>query len=190
MGTPVHTSILPTLKYVRLSGLSRPRGADGRRHFNRNLLGDLVKTSTAINSNYHFLYEAMIERVYSNPGAQSDTLGAAAGGSSLGDCLLAPKTVGGVARRRAWSRLSTPGIARDTIRTFGESYRQPAPGAPENTTRKATEAEVQQAVASAALSPAAAAARDRVLARTAVQFRKNGTAIRRALEILHGKLPR
>ena len=135
------------------------------------------------------LYEALIERVYSSPSTESDALGAAAGGTSLGDGLFAPKTVAGVARRRAWSRLSTPGIARDTIAAFGESYRQPAPGAPQSSTRKVTEAEVQQAVATAAPSAAAAAARGRILARTAAQFRKNGIAIRRALE-LHGQLPR
>ena len=194
MGTPVHTSMLPTLKYIRVKGMVRPLDADGKRHFNKNLVADLVKGSAQINANYHFLYEHHVDRAYQSNGA---TLSAAVQGDGgkpgwLGR-LLAPRSVKQVARRRAWSRLSTPSIARNAVRFFTGIFRQPEAGAPSTTVRSVNEAIVSRTVASAGSRMAGESQRsfcsrlrsqERVMRRTEGQFRKTGVALRQAVNLL------
>jgi hypothetical protein len=204
MGTPVHTSMLPTAKYIRLKGMLRPRDASGTPRFNKNVIKDVVAGSATINANYHFLYEHYVDATYgSADGAEAKALSAAVQGDGKGEGLLArllgPRTVKGVAARRGWSRLSTPGIARNAIRFFTERWRQPAPGAPESSVQLVKEEDVANAVAhagerlageSARQQAARLAARDKMLAKTVGQFRKNGVAIRRALDIFRRDLGR
>lgn len=204
MGTPVHTNMLPTLKYVRIKGMVRPRGQDGKRHLNKGVLGDLVKGSAQINANYHFLYEHFVDKAYTAKDGQAKALSSAVQGNSgkrgwLGRLrgrlgrLFAPRSVKSVARRRAWSRLSTPAIARNAIRYFGEKFRQPATGAPDNSVRSVTEASVKQVVSTANQRRSGEgqraftrrmASRDVVMRRTTQQFRKTGVALRRAVHLL------
>jgi hypothetical protein len=196
MGTPVHTSMLPTLKYIRWRGMLRPRGADGKRRFNKGALRDLFRGASRINANYHFLYEHHVGQAYISSGEQAQALSRAVSGSGkqAGRLrnLLAPRSITAVARRRAWSRLSTPGIARRAIRYFTGKFRQPAPGAPDNTVRSVNKQIVAHTVASAAerRAPESAwaharrlTARDRMMRSTARQFRKNGVALRRAANL-------
>lgn len=204
MGTPVHTNILPTSKYIRLKGMFRPKGADDKRHFNKGVLRDLVQGSGQINANYHFLYEHYVDQMYTGKGRKA--LGKAVRGDgkepSFLARLFAPKTVTKVAGRRGWSRLSTPGIARNAIRYFTDIFRKPAAGAAENTVRSVDERIVEHAVATGdrrAPQESKRAfgrrlrSRDAMMRSTTRQFRKNGIALRQAITILGrqvGKLPR
>lgn len=197
LGTPVHTNILPTLKYIRLKGMLRPRDASGKPRLNKRFFGDLVEGSAQINANYHFLYENYVDKVYTGQGHEGQSLSTAAQGNGaragwLGR-LLAPRSVKAVAKRRAWSRLSTPSIARSAVRLFTGKFREPAAGAPANTVRAVNGSIVKQAVAAADRQlPGESqrtfdrrqAARDVMLRRTVKQFRKNGTAVRQAMTIL------
>jgi hypothetical protein len=207
MGTPVHTNMLPTLKYIRVKGMLRPRGADGKRHLNKSFLGDLVRGSANINANYHFLYEHYVDKAYTAKGSnqQAQALHAAVQGDGkprgrLGR-LLAPRSIKAVAKRRGWSRLSTPSIARNAIRFFTGKYRQPAPDAKESSVALVNKQIVARAVKASGTRLAGESqrtyqrrmrARDVMMARTTRQFAKNGVALRRAINILgqqlgHGK---
>ncbi len=195
MGTPVHTNMLPTLKYIRIKGMVRKPGADGKKRFNRQFVGDLVKGSSQINANYHFLYEHLVDRVYT--GARGKKLAAAVKGNGKDGGWLsrkfAPKTVEGVAKRRAWSRLSTPGIARNVIKLVGQAFRKPAPGKPANSVVVADDKMVQKTITkvtsrrpgeSRKAQRARIKAGRKVMRSTERQFRKNGRAVRRAMAIL------
>lgn len=198
MGAPVHTNMLPTLKYIRLKGMFRPRGQDGKRHFNKKVIGDVVKGSAQINANYHFLYEHYVDKVYTAKDKQARALSAAVQGRPgkqpgwLGR-LLAPRSVKQVAKRRAWSRLSTPGIARNAIRLFTGIFRQAEPGAAGNTVRSVNEGIVKDTVAtvqqrSGGESQRMHAFRQRsgssMMRRTQGQFGKTGVALRQAINLL------
>jgi hypothetical protein len=203
MGTPVHTSMLPTPKYIRLKGMLRTVDENGVKRFNRSVLKDVFVGSASINANYHFLYESFVDQAYTGDGAAAGTLERAVKGNGREEGilsrLLGARTVKGLAVRRSWSRLSTPGIVGKAIRYFTDGYRQPAPGAPSNTVGLVDEAAVDRSVALAnARQPgenlrqhgARLAARDAIVARTARQFEKNGVAIRRSLGILQRSLSR
>lgn len=197
MGTPVHTNMLPTLKYIRLRGMIRPRGADGKRHFNKQLLGDLVKGSAQINANYHFLYEHAVDKAYTAGDARANALSTAVKGEgkkpNLLQRLFAPRSVASVAKRRAWSRLSTPGIARKAIRYFTGTFRQPAATAPENSVGSVNAAIVQDTVAtvdrrmageSQRMYDRRLSSRDAMMRSTTRQLRKTGIAVRQAMGLL------
>jgi len=197
MGTPVHTNMLPTLKYIRLKGMIRPRGTDGKRHFNKHLLGDLVKGSAQINANYHFLYEHAVDKAYTAGDARAKTLSAAVQGDgkkpNLLQRLFTPRSVASVAKRRAWSRLSTPGIARRAVRYFTGKFRQPAAGAPESSVGSVNAAIVKDTVATADRRMAGESqrtynrrisSRDGMMRSTTRQFRKTGVAVRQAMGLL------
>jgi len=201
MGTPVHTNMLPTAKYIRLKGMLRPRGADGKRHLNKAFVGDLVKGSANINANYHFLYENYVDKAYTGKGEQARQLAKAVQGQGkrpgLLSRLLAPRTVKGVAKRRGWSRLSTPSIARNAIRFFTGKFRKAAPGAADNTVGLVDKAAVARAVKISGKPLAGEGqrsyarrikARDVMMRRTAKQFTKNGVSMRQAINILGKKL--
>jgi len=200
MGTPVHTNMLPTSKYIRLKGMVRPGG-----RLNRSFLGDLVRGSAQINANYHFLYEDYVDRAYAGGSEAARSLSAAVRGDGrppgafLGRLrrLLAPRSMKAVAKRRAWSRLSTPGIARNAVRLFTEKFRTPAPGAPSNTVRSVNPELVRRTVDTAGSrlvgeSPRAyqrrMKARDTMMRRTQGQFRKTGVAVRRVMDLLRKKI--
>lgn len=203
MGAPVHTSMLPTAKYIRLKGMLRVADANGVKRFNKSVLKDVVVGSASINANYHFLYENFVDEAYTAKGQEAKALSSAVRGDGRGEGLfsrlLAPRTIKGLAARRGWSRLATPGIAKQMIRFFTDAYRQPAPGAPTNTVGLVDEEAVQGSVAkanarqggeSAREHTARLAARDAVIARTARQFAKNGIAIRRSLAIFQRAIAR
>ena len=203
MGTPVHTNMLPTSKYIRLKGMLRPRGADGKRHLNKKFVGDLVRGSANINANYHFLYENYVDKAYTGKGEQAKQLSQAAQGNGkrpgLFSRLLAPRSIKGVAKRRGWSRLSTPSIARNAVRFFTGKFRQAAPGAADNTVGLVDKAAVAQAVRTSSQPLAGEGqrsygkrikARGVMMRRTTRQFAKNGVAIRQAINILGKQLGR
>ncbi len=203
MGAPVHTNMLPTGRYVRLKGMLRVADASGAKHFNKGALKDIVLGSASINANYHFLYENFVDEAYTAGGPAAKALSAAATGDGHGEGffsrLLAPRSVKALASRRGWSRLATPGIAKQVIRFFTESYREPAPGGPSNTVKLVDEeavkgsvklANARQAGESAAQHAARLSARDAVVTRTVRQFAKNGVAIRRSLDLLQRSLAR
>lgn len=201
MGTPVHTNMLPTSKYIRLKGMFRPKGANGKRRFNNKVLGDVVKGSTQINSNYHFLYEDYVEHAYTAKGAKAAGLARAVQGNGKREGFLrrlfTPRSVKGVAKRRAWSRLSTPSIARNAIKFFTGKFRQPDKGKPSNTVRAADEKIVAAAIKTSERPIRGESkraytkrmrARDVMMKRTQRQFQHNGVAIRRAMSILHKQI--
>jgi hypothetical protein len=204
MGTPVHTNMLPTLKYIRVKGMLRPKDESGKSiGFNKKVLGDLVKGSTQINANYHFLYEAYVNHVYKGTGKDAKRLSKAVQGKGeqwSGGWLgrkLAPRSIKAVAKRRAWSRLSTPTIARNTIRFLTGKFRKPAEGAASNTVGAVDKRVVARTVQHADRPLQAESARsyrrrmqarDVMLSSTVRQFRKNGVALRRAVGILGKQL--
>jgi hypothetical protein len=203
MGTPVHTNLLPSLSYLKLKGMFRPTDSSGARIAGTKLLPDLVAGSSQINANYHFLYEHLVERSFAQGGPEADRLEKAARGDGKPEGRiarwLAPKTVEGVARRRAWSRLSTPGIIRNALCYLGRSFREPAPGGASNTVRSVDEDSVEATARacakqlpneSARTYRARMASGERVLAKTERQMAKNGVAIRRAMGILKVQLGR
>ena len=196
MGTPVHTNMLPTLKYIRIKGMLRPRDASGKRRFNKGVITDLVRGSAQINANYHFLYEHYVDRAYTAKDSRGQALSSAVKGDGKQPGwfrrLFAPRSITKLARRRAWSRLSTPGIARNAIRFFTGKFRQPDKGAPDNTVGSVNKEIVQNTVAGAdrrmkdeskwAFSRRIAS-RGRMLRSTRRQFHKNGAAVRQAVHI-------
>lgn len=198
MGTPVHTNMLPTLKYIRLRGLLRTKDASGRKRLNKGFLGDLVKASTQINSNYHFLYEHYVDSVYTGKAKRGAALARAVQGDpgkpdGWFRRLLAPRSVKGAAKRRAWSRLSTPSIARNAIRFFTGKYRQPDKGAASNTVRVVKEDDVGRITRKADRRSRGESRQDfrrrmgsrkTMMTRTAGQFQRNGVAVRHAMNIL------
>ncbi len=203
LGTPVHTNMLPTSKYIRLKGMLRPRGADGKRHLNKKFVADLVKGSANINANYHFLYENYVDKAYTAKGEQAKQLSQAAKGSGkrpgLFSRLFAPRSVKGVAKRRGWSRLSTLSIARNAVRFFTGKFRKPAAGAADNTVGLVDKAMVAQAVRTSSQPLAGEGqrsygkrikARNVMMRRTTRQFAKNGVAMRQAIKILGKQLGR
>jgi hypothetical protein len=204
MGTPVHTNMLPTSKYIRLKGMLRPRGADGKRHFNKQILGDLVKGSANINANYHFLYENYVDKAYTGKGDQAKQLAQSVKGRQgkrpgLFSRLFAPRSVKSVAKRRGWSRLSTPSIARNAIRFFTGKFRKAAPGAADNTVGLVDKATVARAVKTSGKPLAGEGqrsfgkrikARNVMMRRTTRQFAKNGVSMRQAINILGKQLGR
>jgi hypothetical protein len=196
MGAPVHTNMLPTLKYIQLKGMLFPKDEQGARHFNKKVIGDVVFGSASINANYHFLYEHLVDTLYTGKSPEAATLAAAVEGKEKGGLLsrmFGPRTIESVAKRRAWSRLSTPGIARSTVRFFTEKYRQPVAGGPSNVVGLVDEDAVKRAVEvsgrrlageNAAQYAKRLAAEQTVVRLTARQFQRNGVALRQAFGIL------
>jgi hypothetical protein len=197
LGTPVHTNILPTLKYIRVKGMLRPRDASGKPRLNKRFFGDLVEGSAQINANYHFLYENYVDKAYTGQGKEGQMLSAAVQGNGARAGwlrrLLAPRSIKSVGKRRAWSRLSTPSIARNAVRLFTGIFRKPAAGAPSNTVRSVNASVVKRAVADAdrplpnesqRAFDRRQTSRDVMMRRTVKQFRKNGAAVRQAMTIL------
>jgi hypothetical protein len=206
MGTPVHTNMLPTLKYVRLKGM-RPKDASGKRPGIKKTLGNVVAGSTQINSNYHFLYEDYVNDHYKANGKAAKALSVALKGrgtkqgkvKGFFSKLFAPKSVKSVAKRRAWSRLSTPSIARNAVRFFTEKFRKPERGAPSNTVRAVDDTTaasivrtIDRPLAREGRSTYARRVRagDRMMRSTTRQFRKNGVALRQAINILGKQIGR
>ena len=155
---------------------------------------------------YHFLYEHYIDRLYAGDkgsGAARTLSTAVRGrGGERGGWLgrvLRPRSVQAVARRRGWSRLSTPAIARNAVRFFTGRFRQPAPGAAPNTVGLVDASTVKQTVKTIDRPLAGESrrsharrirARDVMVRRTVGQFRKNGAAVRRAVGMLGRQLGR
>jgi hypothetical protein len=198
MGTPGHTRMLPALKCARLKGMACPQA-----HLNRQLFQDIVAGSNAINSNYRRLYEHLVQRIYLADTPESRTLQAAVAGEGRPPGalarLFAPRSVATVARRATGSRREAPRVTALTMRYFGELFRQNAPGAPTNTVVKLTGDQVEGAIDTAGAPRAREsarqyrqrlAARDALLAPTARLFRREGAAVRQAMELLRRDLKR
>ena len=137
-----------------------------------------------------------IDTLYTGKSPEAATLAAAVEGKEKGGLLsrmFGPRTIESVAKRRAWSRLSTPGIARSTVRFFTEKYRQPVAGGPSNVVGLVDEDAVKRAVEvsgrrlageNAAQYAKRLAAEQTVVRLTARQFQRNGVALRQAFGIL------
>jgi hypothetical protein len=187
LGTPPHTNLLPTLKYIRFRDLLSASPV--------RAWSNLVKDTTRINSAYHYLYENYAEATFqgrtpheAETVALEGALVQPPGWGTFGEKLLAPRSVHGVARRRAWSRLSTPGIANHAIAFFGSDYRTPPAG--EDRVRLIDYDEAARAIPAAeqprAGEPAQAyarrlRARDAMIRSTVRQFERTGVAVRRAV---------
>lgn len=197
MGAPLHTNQAPSLGFVRLKHMVRPGGK-----LNTRVLADVARGFSAARDNYHALYEGYVERVYTRKrgGRTAGRLSAAVEGAGresgprgLLGRLLAPRTVQGIAKQRSLSGLGARSICRSALCFFTGEYRQPAKNGPSSTGHRLSKEDASRVVRQAGRRLRGESqgtyrhrleARRAMLDATAREFSRNGTALRRAINIL------